>query len=119
MTSSKIKESWNSRLGIILAVSGSAVGLGNFLRFPGQAAEYGGGAFMIAYIAAFLLIGLPICWAEWAMGRHGGANGFNSSPGILGFITQKKGFRYVGIIGVLIPVIIYMYYVYILSLIHI
>ncbi len=113
MTSSKIKESWNSRLGIILAVSGSAVGLGNFLRFPGQAAEYGGGAFMIAYIAAFLLIGLPICWAEWAMGRHGGANGFNSSPGILGFITQKKGFRYVGIIGVLIPVIIYMYYVYI------
>lgn len=68
---------------------------------------------MIAYFIAFLIIGLPICWAEWAMGRHGGSNGFNSSPGILGYIAGKPGFRYVGIIGVLIPVIIYMYYVYI------
>ncbi|MEC7608674.1 MAG: sodium:calcium symporter, partial [Verrucomicrobiota bacterium] len=54
-------ESWNSRIGVILAVAGSAVGLGNFLRFPGQAAEYGGGAFMLAYFISFILIGLPIC----------------------------------------------------------
>lgn len=105
------KESWNSRIGVILAVAGSAVGLGNFLRFPGQAAEYGGGAFMIAYFLAFLLIGLPICWAEWTMGRHGGQAGFNSAPGILHYITRKPGFKYLGVIGVLIPVIIYMYYV--------
>ncbi|MGJ8653153.1 MAG: sodium-dependent transporter [Opitutaceae bacterium] len=109
----RIKESWNSRLGIILAVAGSAVGLGNFLRFPGQAAEYGGGAFMIAYFISFLLIGLPICWAEWTMGRLGGQAGFNSSPGIFNYITRKPAFKYLGIIGVLIPVIIYMYYVYI------
>lgn len=107
------KESWNSRVGVILAVAGSAVGLGNFLRFPGQAAEYGGGAFMLAYFISFLLIGLPICWAEWAMGRHGGQAGFNSSPGILNYITRKPAFKYLGVIGVLIPVIIYMYYVYI------
>ncbi|MFT5837304.1 MAG: NSS family neurotransmitter:Na+ symporter [Candidatus Azotimanducaceae bacterium] len=109
----RIKESWDSRLGVILAVAGSAVGLGNFLRFPGQAAEYGGGAFMLAYFISFLLIGLPICWAEWVMGRHGGQGGFNSSPGIFNYITRKPAFKYLGVIGVLVPVIIYMYYVYI------
>jgi len=109
----QIKESWNSRLGVILAVAGSAVGLGNFLRFPGQAAEYGGGAFMLAYFISFLLIGLPICWAEWIMGRHGGQAGFNSCPGIFNYITRKPAFKYLGVIGVLVPVIIYMYYVYI------
>ncbi|MFT4900988.1 MAG: NSS family neurotransmitter:Na+ symporter [Lentimonas sp.] len=109
----QIKESWNSRLGVILAVAGSAVGLGNFLRFPGQAAEYGGGAFMLAYFISFLLIGLPICWAEWTMGRCGGQAGFNSCPGIFNYITRKPAFKYIGVIGVLIPVIIYMYYVYI------
>jgi len=107
------KESWNSRVGVILAVAGSAVGLGNFLRFPGQAAEYGGGAFMIVYFLAFILIGLPICWAEWTMGRFGGQAGFNSSPGIFNYITRRPAFRYLGVIGVLVPVIIYMYYVYI------
>ena len=43
------KEEWGSKLGVILAVAGSAVGLGNFLRFPGQAAANGGGAFLIPY----------------------------------------------------------------------
>jgi SNF family Na+-dependent transporter len=89
----RIKESWNSRLGVILAVAGSAVGLGNFLRFPGQAAEYGGGAFMLAYFISFILIGLPICWAEWIMGRHGGQAGFNSCPGIFNYITRKPAFK--------------------------
>lgn len=68
---------------------------------------------MIAYFIALLLIGLPICWAEWAIGRRGGRDGFNSSPGILGYVTGSKKFRYLGIIGVIIPVVIYMYYVYI------
>lgn len=109
----RIKESWDTRLGVILAVAGSAVGLGNFLRFPGQAAEYGGGAFMLAYFISFLLLGLPICWAEWIMGRHGGQGGFNAAPGIFHYVTRKRGFKYLGIIGVLVPVVIYMYYVYI------
>ncbi len=108
---SKKTESWNSRIGVILAVSGSAVGLGNFLRFPGQVAEYGGGAFMLAYFISLLLIGLPICWAEWAMGREGGLHGFNSAPSILAAITQRPKLRYLGIIAVIIPVVIYMYYV--------
>ncbi|AWT59893.1 MAG: hypothetical protein DF168_01090 [Candidatus Moanabacter tarae] len=105
------RESWNSRVGVILAVSGSAVGLGNFLRFPGQAAQYGGGAFMLAYFFAFLLIGLPICWAEWTMGRFAGQKGFNSCPGILNAVASHPSAKYLGIIGVIIPVIIYFYYV--------
>ena len=107
------KDSWNSRIGVILAVSGSAVGLGNFLRFPGQAAQNGGGAFMLAYFISFLIIGLPICWAEWTMGRYGGQRGFNSCPGILNAIWRHPATKYLGIIGVIIPIIIYMYYVYI------
>ena len=113
---SKIQEEkWSSRVGVIFAVSGSAVGLGNFLRFPGLVAEYGGGAFMIAYIISFLLIGLPICWAEWAMGRQGGQNGFNSSPSIFSSLTNNKRFKYLGVVALMIPIGIYFYYLIIES----
>lgn len=94
-----------------MAVAGSAVGLGNFLRFPGLAAQYGGGAFMLAYAISFLIIGLPIGWAEWAMGRYAGMRGFNSAPGAFAAIIQSPWAKYAGIIGVIIPVVIYMYYV--------
>lgn len=104
-------ERWGSRAGVILAVAGSAVGLGNFLRFPGQAAEYGGGAFMIAYFVALLVIGLPICWAEWTMGRRAGQAGMHSSPGIFHFFVRNRFGKYLGVIGVTVPVVIYMYYV--------
>lgn len=100
-------------MGVILAVSGSAVGLGNFLRFPGKAAEFGGGAFMLAYFVSFLVIGLPICWAEWTMGRYAGEKGFHSCPGILTAVWRRPAAKYIGIIGVVIPIVIYMYYVYI------
>ena len=113
MQKTKTTESWSSRLGVILAVAGSAVGLGNFLRFPGKAAEFGGGAFMVAYFISLLIIGIPICWAEWTMGRYGGQRGYNSSPGIFHAILGKPYAKYIGVIGVVIPVIIYMYYVYI------
>lgn len=105
------KEQWTGRLGVILAVAGSAVGLGNFLRFPGQAAQNGGGAFMIPYIIALLILGIPIGWAEWVMGRYGGKKGFHSTPAILGVIGRGRLARYLGIFGVLIPLAVYMYYV--------
>ena len=60
-------EGWSTRMGVILAVTGSAVGLGNFLRFPGLAAKYDGGVFLIPYFVAVLLLGLPLAWAEWSM----------------------------------------------------
>ncbi|MCC7145536.1 MAG: sodium-dependent transporter [Phycisphaeraceae bacterium] len=107
----KPRESWGTRLGVIMAVMGSAVGLGNFLRFPGLAAKYEGGAFMIPYFVALFLLGLPLAWAEWAMGRYGGARGYNSTPGIFRAIWPRRFSPYVGVIGLLVPVGIYMYYV--------
>ncbi len=104
---------WGTRVGVILAVAGSAVGLGNFLRFPGQAAAHGGGAFMIPYICALVLLALPIGWAEWAMARHGGERGFHSGPAILGLIGRGRIARYLGVLAVLVPIGVYMYYVYI------
>lgn len=106
-------EAWSSRIGVILAVAGSAVGLGNFLRFPGLAAQYGGGAFMIAYFIALLLIGIPIGWVEWSLGREGGRKGYHSTSGIFHAIVKKPWARYLGVIGFFTPVIIYMYYVYV------
>jgi neurotransmitter:Na+ symporter, NSS family len=107
------KEQWGTRLGVILAVAGSAVGLGNFLRFPGQAAQNGGGAFMIPYFCALLFLGIPIGWAEWTMGRYGGRKGFHSAPSIMGVFGKGPFFRYFGVIGVLIPLAVSFYYTYI------
>jgi SNF family Na+-dependent transporter len=106
-------QQWGTRVGVILAVAGSAVGLGNFLRFPGQAAANGGGAFMIPYFVALLLVGIPIGWAEWTMGRYGGRKGFHSAPAIMGVIGGGAVTRYLGSIGVLIPLAVSFYYTYI------
>ena len=113
MSKEKKPMEWGSRVGVILAVSGSAVGFGNFLRFPGQAAAHGGGAFMIPYICALLFLALPIGWAEWAMARHGGNKGFHNGAAILGIAGRGRIARYFGILAILIPMVVYMYYVYI------
>ena len=105
------KEQWGSRIGVILAVAGSAVGLGNFLRFPGQAAQNGGGAFMLPYFISLLILGIPLCWAEWTMGRYGGLKGFNSAPGVFSVIWRNPISKYFGAFALLIPLVIYMYYV--------
>lgn len=76
------RENWGSKLGLILAMAGNAVGLGNFWRFPYQAASNGGGAFMVPYVAALLLLGLPIMLVEWMQGRLGGKYGH----GTLGYM---------------------------------
>jgi len=112
-SSANDQQQWGTRVGVILAVAGSAVGLGNFLRFPGQAAANGGGAFMIPYFCALLLVGIPIGWAEWTMGRYGGRKGFHSAPSILGIFTRGASGRYLGVFGVLIPLAVSFYYTYI------
>ncbi len=109
----KPRESWGTRIGVILAVTGSAVGLGNFLRFPGLAAKYGSGAFMIPYVLGLLILGLPLALAEWAMGRYGGRCGHNSSPGIYRAVCKWDGAAYFGVVSMMVPIIIYMYYVFI------
>ncbi|MEW6049650.1 MAG: sodium-dependent transporter [Candidatus Zixiibacteriota bacterium] len=112
----KERERWGSKLGIIMAVAGSAVGLGNFLRFPTQAAENGGGAFMIPYFVALLVVGIPLMWVEWTAGRFGGGFNHSSAPGIFQSLYRKNRFiKYFGVAGIVGPFIIYMYYVYIES----
>src|SRR6266576_4188027 len=103
-------DQWGSRIGVILAVAGSAVGLGNFLRFPGLAAQNGGGAFMIPYFVALLVLGIPLGWAEWTMGRYGGLRGFSSAPGIFGTIWRHPLANYLGGIAIIVPLVISMYY---------
>jgi len=107
----RASEHWGTRLGVILAVAGSAVGIGNFLRFPGQAAGNGGGLFMIPYFCALLLLGIPLCWAEWTMGKIGSRRGVHSCPAILGQVGGHRLWRYVGALGLLMPTVVYMYYV--------
>ena len=109
------REQWGSRIGVILAVAGSAVGLGNFLRFPGQAAQNGGGAFLLPYFISLLILGIPLAWAEWTMGRYGGQRGFNSAPGIFSLIWRHPISKYLSVFAVLIPLVVYMYYVIIES----
>ncbi len=109
------RETWGTRFGVIMAVAGSAVGLGNFLRFPGRAALYGGGAFMIPYFISLVLLGIPICWLEWTLGRQGGRHGFNSAPGLFSVVWRHEVSRFFGALALLIPVVIYMYYVFIES----
>ena len=94
-----------------MAVAGSAVGIGNYLRFPGLAAEHGGGAFMLPYFVALLVLGVPLSWAEWTMGRHAGIRGFNSAPGIYSVIWRHPAAKYFGALALMIPLVVYMYYV--------
>lgn len=65
-------DNWGSRFGFIMAAVGSSVGLGNFWRFPYQAGENGGAAFIIIYIACVILFGLPVLMAEYGLGRKSG-----------------------------------------------
>src|SRR3989338_8867100 len=110
------RQQWGSRLGIIMAVAGSAVGLGNFLRFPAKVAANGGGAFMIPYFVSLLLLGIPLMWIEWTLGRYGGGFGHGTAPGIFHSIWQKNRFiKYFGVIGIFGPLVIFVYYTYIES----
>ncbi len=109
-------EHWGSQVGVVLAVAGSAVGLGNFLRFPGQVVTNGGGTFMIPYIVSLLLIAIPIALCEWALGRAGGRRGFHSPLGIYHSVSGgKKFWGLLGGLNALAPFVINMYYIFIES----
>jgi len=96
-------------------MAGNAVGLGNFLRFPAQAVQNGGGAFIIPYLVSFLLMGIPLLWIEWAIGRHGGKYGHHSTPGMLDVLGKSSLWKYVGVFGIFTNLTIAAYYCYIES----
>jgi SNF family Na+-dependent transporter len=109
------KERWASRLGLVLAMAGNAVGLGNFLRFPAQASANGGGAFLIPYIVALVVLGLPLMWVEWTMGRYGGQRGHHSGPGIFQSMGRGRLWKYAGTLSLWSCLVIASYYLYIES----
>ncbi|MBK6345079.1 MAG: sodium-dependent transporter [Bacteroidales bacterium] len=111
----KNTESWGSRVGLVLAMAGNAVGFGNFLRFPVQAVQNGGGAFIIPYLVSFLLMGIPLLFIEWSSGRFGGKFGHHSTPFILQSMDKRWIWKYVGVFGIFSNIAIAAYYCYIES----
>lgn len=109
------RERWATKIGLILAMAGNAVGLGNFLRFPVQAAQNGGGAFMIPYFVALILLGVPLMWVEWGMGRFGGRHGHGSTPGMFHVMWKHPIAKYLGALGLFLSLATMIYYVYVES----
>ena len=75
---SSLHGQWSSRLAFILAVTGSAVGLGNIWKFPYVAGANGGSAFVLVYLGCILVVGLPVMMSEILIGRRGRRNPFES-----------------------------------------
>lgn len=115
MESSGERERWGTRLGLILAAAGNAVGIGNFLRFPSKAAVSGGGAFIVPYVCALLFLGIPMMWIAWGVGRHGGKFGHASTPGMFDRLWKHPLAKYLGVLGLAIPLSFALYYTYIES----
>ena len=107
------REVWGTRIGLILAAAGNAIGIGNLLRFPGQAANNGGGAFMIPYIICLLIFGIPMMWVAWTIGRYGGKFGHGSLPGMFDRMWKSPAAKYVGVLGLTLPYCFVLYYTYI------
>ncbi len=106
-------EQWSSKAGVILAVSGCAIGFGNFLRFPGLAAEYGGGAFMLVYFIGLLLLGIPLAWMEWTLGRYVGRHGKHSVIAAYESISKNPIWKYLGLSSMITIMALVMYYLFI------
>ncbi len=101
----KERNSFKGSIGFVLAAAGSAVGLGNIWRFPYLAAKDGGGLFLVIYIFLALTFGFTLLTAEIAIGRK-----TKQSP-LTAYSKLKKGWKPLGIIASLVPVIILPYYV--------
>jgi neurotransmitter:Na+ symporter, NSS family len=101
---------WSSRLAFILAVSGSAVGLGNIWRFPYVAGENGGGAFVLVYLLCVFGVGLPIMMSEILIGRRGRRNPVATMRLLGGEEAGTESWRLIGVLGVICGVLILSYY---------
>ena len=98
MESKQAKLEWSSRFVFIMACVGGAVGLGNIWMFPYKAGSNGGGAFVLIYIAAVIILALPVCIAELMIGRRGGGGPPNAIAKVAQESDQTKNWRWMGII---------------------
>ncbi len=97
---------FGTKIGVVLATAGSAVGLGNIWRFPYMTGHDGGAAFIVVYLACVLVLGIPGMIAEFVVGRHGAANAARAYTRAGG----NKAWGAVGFIGALTSLIILGFY---------
>lgn len=102
----KKRERFGSRFAVIAAMAGSAVGLGNIWRFPYVLGQYGGAAFILVYIAASLLVALPIFFAESVIGRRSGRDTY----GAMQLLAPGTAWKWGGLLTILSPLLILSYY---------
>ena len=100
------RDNFGSRFGALVAMAGSAVGLGNLWRFPFLMGENGGAAFIIIYIALCFLICLPIFISEFVVGRRSQKNAFAAFRDLSG----GSNWKWVGLITIIVPMIVLSYY---------
>ncbi|MDE0790486.1 MAG: sodium-dependent transporter [Woeseiaceae bacterium] len=101
---------WSSKMAFILAVTGSAVGLGNIWKFPYIAGQNGGGAFVLVYLVCTVVIGMPVMMSEILIGRRGRRNPVATME-LLGKEEGSSGhWRWVGVLGVIGGSLILSYY---------
>ncbi|MEE8059300.1 MAG: sodium-dependent transporter [Pseudomonadales bacterium] len=101
---------WKNHWTFIMAATGSAVGLGNIWKFPYITGEYGGGAFVLVYLACILLVGIPIMMAETLLGRSGRTDPIDSMLKNAQQSNRSKLWSVVGYMGVLSGLMIMMFY---------
>lgn len=95
-----------TRLGVIATTVGSAVGLGNIWRFPYEAGEHGGGAFLLIYCFFILIIGVPVITAEFIIGRSSRANVYGAFKNV----PHSRCWKSIGFIGILAAIMILSFY---------
>ena len=100
------RDSFGSRFGALVAMAGSAVGLGNLWRFPYLVGENGGAAFIIIYILLSFVICLPIFISEFVIGRRSQKNAFAAFRDLSG----GSAWRWVGLFTIIVPLIVLSYY---------
>ena len=100
------RDSFGSRFGALVAMAGSAVGLGNLWRFPYLVGENGGAAFIIVYIALCFIICLPIFISEFIIGRRSQKNAFAAFRDLSG----GSSWKWVGLFTIIVPLIVLSYY---------
>ena len=100
------RDSFGSRFGALVAMAGSAVGLGNLWRFPYLVGENGGAAFIIVYIILSFLICLPIFVSEFVLGRRSQKNAYAAFRDLSG----GSAWKYVGLMTVIVPLVVASYY---------
>ena len=100
------REKFGTRFGVLMAMVGSAVGLGNMWRFPYMVSEYGGAAFIFVYILCVFCLCLPIFFAEFIIGRRSQTNAFRAFDKL----APGTPWKWVGMVAVTAPVVILSYY---------